>query len=129
MSYPEMCFAAEKAGAIDKTIRTVMVFSGSPKPKNWKGFNNLYYYGSLESGVAARAWTEAELAGMLDRQSEFFYGYSDGSDVKMWTPITAGDIESPPHFATLQESLLWTVMYHRGFLWNADKKEFERRGK
>lgn len=134
MSYQEMCFAAERTGAIPcfKDFlfgeSEIFVFRKNADGKiNWskKKSPRSMINNKIASGQWARAWSDPELWAMLDYgevrkfgPDGFSFAYDDEDAL-----IT----RTGPLLESSRAALLWGVMAKRGYLWNATTKNFERR--
>ena len=121
MSYPEMCFAAERTGAIELRRDDVdVVFNREGE----KIIPMTDIYDAISTGEYARAWTCEELWGMLgpEGHSQFcFQPIPNALGCALSYPVK--NFSKVQYHASLVEALLFAVMYERGWLW--DGKEFK----
>jgi len=133
MSYPEMCFAAERTGVLPNSSHCAKIFlknrvgkieTGGARFSDWSKEKEQWKYIPV-----ARSWTCEELWGMLgDAKTQWGFGpIPNAKGCALSYPVK--NFSKVQYFPSLQEALLFAVMFERGFLWNAAKKEFERRAK
>ena len=129
MSFKDMCYAAEKTGAIP--FKLTKYIWHEVKDGVWIASNHDWWdaldietpdEAEFKSGVYARAFLVEELAELLPRVKLDLAKQGYGWDITLPRHHNEGH-----QFNSLEEVFLWVLMWDKGYVW--DGKEFLRRSK